>query len=179
MKKITTFLSLSILAGLSACAEVPDYSTVDIMPPPGKTWQQFSSEKQYCYSQAKEAVGHQVDRTNNKAIIGGAVTTLLGAGIGAAAGGGIGAGIGAASGAFAGTAGGGIYSGDRNSNIQSAYNTVYLQCMRTYGNGVSNINAVPLGYSSQVPAMGRYQEIPSGYSQMPVMGRQQYNGYGY
>ena len=157
--KTNTVLGVLTLSLLSACASVPTYSTLDMLPPSGKTWQQFSGEKSFCEGQASQQVQHEVSRRNTNGLIGGVATTILGAGIGAAAGGGAGAGIGAATGAFAGTAGGAMYSGSNSDSIQSAYNTVYLQCMQTYGN---SIVATP-------------RVMPT----MMTPSRPVYNGYGY
>lgn len=183
--KILPILALLGSASLAACAEVPTYSTVDMMPPAGKTWQQFSQEKAYCQSQAGEQVKHEVNRRNDTGIIGGVATTVLGAGIGAAAGGGMGAALGAATGAFAGTAGGGMYSGSNSATIQSAYNTVYLQCMQTYGNmtqrPVIRYQVSPMAMQSQRyptqynSGMMQNQMYPSQYRGMMNMNGQTWN----
>ena len=72
---------------LSACAEMPDNPTVDVAPPPGVSWQAFSGQREFCKRQAEERVHHSISRANTRGIMGGAVTTVRGAGLGAAAGG--------------------------------------------------------------------------------------------
>ena len=143
---------------LSACAEMPDNPTVDVAPPPGTSWQAFSGQREYCKRQAEDRVRHSISRANTRGIIGGVVTTALGAGLGAAAGGAGGAAIGAGAGALAGTAGGGLYSNSENGSVQSAYNIGYLQCMRAAGSA-----PMPQGYPQYQQQGWGVQQQPYGY----------------
>lgn len=154
-KAIAATSSLALCLTLAACADIPSNPTVDVMPPPGQSWESFSQQRQFCNQQASQRVGHDVSRANTRGIIGGVVTTALGAGIGAAAGGGMGAALGAGAGALAGTAGGGLYSGSQNSSIQQEYNIAYLQCMQAYRNQNSTI-----GYPQQSYGQQLQQQIP-------------------
>lgn len=123
--------ALIALAGLTACAEVPNNPTVDVMPRPGETWQHFSMARDYCVSQAKNRVAATAHTNNIDGTLGALATTALGAGLGAAIGGGSGAAIGAGAGALGGAAGGGLYAGSGNTNIQQSFNMAYMQCMST------------------------------------------------
>lgn len=147
--------SLALCLCVAACAEVPDNPTIDVMPTPGQSWESFSAQRNYCNQQASQRVGHAVGRSNTRGIIGGVVTTALGAGIGAAAGGGMGAALGAGAGALAGTAVGGYYSNSQNGDIQQSYNIAYVQCMQAYHNQESVV-----GYSAPSPAYVQGGRVP-------------------
>lgn len=161
---------------LSACAEMPDNPTVDVAPPPGVSWQAFSGQREFCKRQAEERVHHSISRANTRGIIGGAVTTVLGAGLGAAAGGAGGAAIGAGAGALAGTAGGGLYSNSENSDIQSAYNIGYLQCMRAGGAEIPHHVSQPYPQVNQ--GWGGVQQSYNPYQAPQGYGGYQSGGYG-
>ena len=162
LKRITTLSALSLTLVLSACAEVPDNPSVDVMPAPGQSYQDFQMQRDYCVKEARERVGRTASRANTRGIIGGVVTTVLGAGLGAAVGGGTGAAIGAGAGAIGGAAGGGIYSSRSDDTIQNSYNIGYLQCMQAGRNG---------GYA--MPVSPNYGNSPYSPRQMPQQ------GYGY
>jgi hypothetical protein len=122
--------------------------TVQVMPGPGKSFDQFTYDQAGCKQYAESAVAGQAQNANNRAVGAGLLTTALGAGLGAAIGGGRGAGIGAASGALGGTAiGAGMSSGEQG-GIQLQYDNAYAQCMYGHGNmvpgyGPMMVNAPP------------------------------------
>ena len=152
MNKLS-ILPLIGLLGIVGCAETPQGPTQDVWPAQGKPWAKFSQEKQYCESQALASIDGQAEQRNNRAIIGGVVTTVLGAGLGAAIGGGSGAGIGAGAGALAGGGGGALYSSGNNDSIQNMYNATYLQCMTSFGNvaGRQVITRTTVQQGPQIP----------------------------
>lgn len=126
---------------LSACAQTPMGPTVQVLPGPGKPFEQFQYESAGCKQYAEQAVGGQSQNANNQAIGAAAIGTLLGAGLGAAIGaaGGnagtgaaVGAGVGLAGGAGLGAAG----SSRTQMSIQQQYNNAYAQCMYAKGNSV-------------------------------------------
>ncbi|MCL2474331.1 MAG: glycine zipper family protein [Alphaproteobacteria bacterium] len=137
----TKFLTLSLCLGafmLSACASTPMGPTVLVMPPKGKSFDQFSWEQETCKRFAEDQVRGAAERANTTGILAGVGTTALGAGLGAAVGGGGGAAIGAASGAVVGTGAGAVASGSQQNNIQLMYNNAFMQCMKTKGNLPAN-----------------------------------------
>lgn len=140
-------LPLAAVLSLTACAQTPMGPTMQIMPAPGKDYNVFLQEQQFCKNQAEQAVKGQAESQNHKALYGALATTVLGAGLGAAAGGGTGAGIGAAAGAAGGGAGGGVYSQSQQNGIQTQYNNAYAQCMVAYH------NILP-GYNNQLTSAG-------------------------
>lgn len=133
-------IAMTGLLSLSACAETPMGPTVQVLPAPGKDYNVFVQEQQFCRTQAAAAVNGQAEHQNHKAIYGALATTALGAGLGAAAGGGTGAGIGAAAGALGGAGGGGLYSQSQQGGIQTQYDNAYVQCMITYHNVLPGYN---------------------------------------
>jgi uncharacterized protein YcfJ len=135
MRKLPV-LAATVLAAsaLSGCAEQPMGPMVQVLPKPGKPYATFVSEQNFCEQQAGGAVAGQASSANQRAVVGGLLATAAGAALGGAIGGGYGAGIGAASGAGLGLGVGSSYSGGHQGAIQRQYDTVYLQCMVSYGN---------------------------------------------
>ncbi len=148
-RTIVIFLVLSALL-LGGCATVPTGPSVMVLPPPGKSFDQFSVDDNICRQWAAQQIGLSPQEVVNQNTATGAVVgTAVGAGLGAAIGSvsgsaGAGAAIGAASGLLIGTASGanaGQYYGWR---AQRRYDIAYVQCMYAKGNyvpGVSNRRA--------------------------------------
>jgi hypothetical protein len=139
-----------VMLGLlvSGCAQTPLGPTVQVMPGPGKSFDQFTFDQAGCKQFAEGAVSGQAQNANTRAVGAAAITTVLGAGLGAAIGGGRGAGIGAAGGALGGAGiGSGMSSGEQG-GIQAQYDNAFAQCMYAKGNmvpgyGPMMVNAPP------------------------------------
>ena len=133
---------------LSGCAQTPMGPTVQVMPGPGKSFDQFTYDQAGCKQYAESQVAGQAQNANNRAVGAAAIGTVLGAGLGAAIGGGRGAAIGAGSGAIAGTGLGMGSSANDQYGIQGQYDNAYAQCMYSKGNmvpgyGPMMVNAPP------------------------------------
>ena len=124
---------------LASCAQTPMGPTVQVMPGPGKSFDQFQYDQAQCKGFAEQAVAGQAQNANNQAVGAAALTTALGAGLGAAVGSGWhgGAGRGAAYGAGAGAVTGAAIGADMSSNaqmsIQQQYDNAFAQCMYAKG----------------------------------------------
>jgi hypothetical protein len=144
--------------------------TVQVMPGPGKSFEAFQYDQAGCKQFAEQAVAGQAQNANTRALVGGAITTALGAGLGGAIGGGSGAGIGAASGALGGGAIGAASSANAQAGIQQQYDNAFAQCMYAHGNAVPGYGPMmvqsPAPYSSPgAPPPYGYQQQPHGYQQ--------------
>lgn len=133
---------------VSGCAQTPLGPTVQVMPGPGKSFDQFTYDQAGCKQFAEGAVAGQAQNANTRGVGAAAITTVLGAGLGAAIGGGRGAGIGAASGALGGAGIGGSMSSHEQGGIQAQYDNAFAQCMYAKGNmvpgyGPMMVNAPP------------------------------------
>jgi len=126
-------------AGLSACATEPAGPTLVALPRPGETYPAFRQHDDYCRAVAAHDIGQSPGETAQSNAVGGAVA---GTAIGAAAGALIGsashaAGPGAAIGAGAGLLFGSAIGSDNGAHgaavQQHRYNTIYAQCMVSYG----------------------------------------------
>lgn len=134
MKRTKILALCSPLLILAACASTPMGPTVHVMPPAGKSFDQFQGEQLACKQFAEDQVRGQADNANSTALLEGLGGTVLGAGLGAAIGGGHGAAVGAAGGAIAGTAVGANTSSQDHRSIQQQYNIAFEQCMTSKGN---------------------------------------------
>ncbi len=158
---------------LSGCAQTPMGPTVQVMPGPGKSFDQFTYDQAGCKQYAESQVAGQAQNANNRAVGAAAIGTVLGAGLGAAIGGGRGAAIGAGSGAIAGTGLGMSSSANDQYGIQQQYDNAYAQCMYSHGDmvpgyGPMMVNAPP------PPPPG-----PPGPDSLTVAVQQQLNRLGY
>src|SRR5208283_3367521 len=133
----------AVLTGLllAGCAQTPMGPTVQVMPGPGKTFDQFAADQANCKSYAAGQVQGQAEAANQQAVGAGVLTTVIGAGLGAAVGGaygnaGAGAAIGAASGAGMGAAYGASGSSYAQMTIQQQYDNAFSQCMYAKGEQV-------------------------------------------
>jgi len=115
--------------------------TVDVMPAPNKPFEAFQGDQADCRQYASQQVAGQAEATNQQAMGGAVLGTVLGAGLGAAIGGGRGAAIGAAAGSIVGadSAVGSSEAGQRG--IQRRYDLAYTQCMYSKGNQVPGYRA--------------------------------------
>ena len=130
----TGAIGLASLLILQACAMAPMGPTVQVLPPPGKPFEQFVQERSYCSSYASSTVQGQADALNQRAVGGAVLGTVLGAGLGAAIGRGRGAAVGAASGAALGTGIGASGTSQAQNGIQGQYDDAYVACMVSKGN---------------------------------------------
>jgi hypothetical protein len=126
----------------SGCATLPTGPSVNVLPAPGKPFDQFMAEDATCRQYAERQIGMSPQETaNQNAVTGAGVGTVIGAGAGAllgaasghpGAGAAIGAGTGLLFGTAAGASSGQVYGGE----AQRRYDNTYLQCMYSKGNQV-------------------------------------------
>jgi hypothetical protein len=139
---------------VSGCAQTPLGPTVQVMPGPGKSFDQFTYDQAGCKQFAESQVAGQAQNANNRAVGAAAIGTVLGAGLGAAFGGGRGAAIGAGSGAIAGTGVGmGSSAGDQY-GIQQQYDNAFAQCMYAHGDMVPGYGPMMVNGPPPPPPMG-------------------------
>ena len=142
MKTRTTAAAICGILALQGCAQTPYGPTVQVLPKPGKPFEQFQADDIACRQFASSQVAGQAQAENQRAVGAGVLGTVLGAGLGAAVGGGRGAAIGAGSGAVLGTGIGASGSGNAQYGIQGQYNNAYAQCMYSKGNDVPSYRPV-------------------------------------
>jgi len=158
---------------LAGCVPTQMGPTIMAMPAPGKPFETFAQEQDFCRGYANTQVAPARDEANNWGVGAAALTTLLGAGLGAALGGGSGAAIGAASGALGGSAIGANNSMYAVGPIQHQYDNFYAQCMYAKGNQVAGFaapvpntptvtpsGAAPLASSAPLPGNGTITPVP-------------------
>ena len=121
-------------ATVAACAVVPEGPSVRVLPAPGKPFEVFLSEDQYCRGYAQSLTGNAQEAANTAAIGSAAVGTAVGAAAGALMGGRSGAGAGAGVGLVAGSAIGAGESSHTAYGLQRRYDIAYEQCMYSKGN---------------------------------------------
>ena len=164
--KWASALGLGTVA-LVACTTVPVAPSVRVMPAPGKPFEVFVADDQYCRSYASQSIGPNAQQQANNAAVG---TAVLGTAIGAAAGALIGgnsqgAGVGAGMGMLAGSAMGANESGRSGYSLQRRYDIAYEQCMYSKGNLLPG-QSIP--YNARVaPPPSGYAPPPSGYAPPP------------
>ncbi len=143
--RVIGILSALLMTVLAGCATIPTGPSVMVLPPPGKSFEEFQADDAICRQWAEQRIGLTPQETANRNTATGAVVgTALGAGLGAAIGSvsgsaGAGAAIGAASGLLVGTSAGassGQYYGWR---AQREYDIAYMQCMYAKGNDVQGM----------------------------------------
>jgi uncharacterized protein YcfJ len=137
--KSYAFIGVAGLMVLSACAQTPMGSTVQVMPGPNTSLASFQNDQATCRQFAEQAVRDQAQGANLRGLGTVALTTALGAGLGGAIGGGRGAGIGAASGALGGGGLAAIGSSNAQSSIQAQYDNAFAACMFSLGNTVPSM----------------------------------------
>jgi hypothetical protein len=135
------WLVLTLIA-VSGCATIPPGPSVMVLPPPGKSFDEFRMDDASCREWAENQAGWRANDTVNQNIAGGAaIGTLLGAGLGAVIGSasghvGAGAAIGAAGGMAFGAAGASEPAHAAGYEVQRRYDIAYQQCMNAKGNPV-------------------------------------------
>ncbi len=169
--------SILLVLVLGGCATIPIGPTVMVLPPPGKSLEQFQADDAICRQWAARQIGLTSQEavsqnTATGAVVGTAVGAGLGAAIGSASGrAGSGAAIGAASGLLVGMATGENEGRLYGWRAQRRYDIAYMQCMYANGNqipgGVTqtrrirrtcppppppDLDAAPQGSSSPYPA---------------------------
>jgi outer membrane lipoprotein SlyB len=139
--KIIIFLFLVLLV-LGGCATLPNGPSVMVLPPAGKTFEQFQAEDAICRHWAALQIGQSPQETANQNTAAGAVAgTVIGAGLGAAIGSasgdaGSGAAIGAVSGLILGASAGADSGRVYGWQAQRRYDIAYMQCMYAKGNQI-------------------------------------------
>lgn len=156
------FLLLLPLAVLAGCAvNAPPGPRVAVMPSPGKPFEQFAAEEQYCRGYAQQSVGGQTPgESSGQSVAGSAVVgTVIGAAAGSLLGGRHGTATGAGMGLITGTMVGAGQGARSASDTQRAYDIAYQQCMYAKG------NQLPQAYQRQAPVRPVYQQQQPIYQQ--------------
>ncbi len=136
------FLIIMLLV-VSGCATLPAGPSVMVLPPAGKSFEQFQADDAVCKQFANAQVGGVTgqEAAQKSAVSSAAIGTALGAAAGAAIGSasgnmGAGAAIGAGSGLLLGSAAGTGYSSGSYYETQRRYDIAYMQCMYAKGNQI-------------------------------------------
>ncbi|MGO9953562.1 MAG: glycine zipper family protein [Dissulfurispiraceae bacterium] len=154
---ISLILVFSLLFTLSGCATMPPGPSVSVMPPPGKSFDEFRADDAICRQWAAQQTGQTAqDAANQSAVKSAALGTILTAGLGAVIGAavghwGTGAAIGAASGLLLGTAAGAGASQASGYAVQRRYDVAYMQCMYAKGNLLPGMTVAPVRRYSAPP----------------------------
>ena len=132
---------LLLLAPLlvTACSSVPTGPSVNVMPGPNASFEQFKADDQTCRDYALDRVGDEPSSYETKtAIKNAAITTAIGAIAGAAFdhGHARGAAVGAGAGLLLGTLAGTGKGGESTRAAQVQYDNAYQQCMYAKGHSV-------------------------------------------
>ena len=138
--KSYAYTALAGVMVLSACAQPPMGSTVQVMPGPNTSLASFQNDQATCRQFAQQAVADQAQGANLRGLGTVALTTALGAGLGGAIGGGRGAGIGAASGALGGAGLAAAQSSNAQASIQAQFDNAFAACMFSLGNTVPGVS---------------------------------------
>jgi hypothetical protein len=149
MKTKMMILTLLPFMALLGCATIPTGPSVQVMPGPGKTFEQFQADDAVCRQWAGQQIGQSPQATANQntvtgAAVGTAAGAALGAAIGAASGhAGTGAAIGAGSGLLVGGATGASAGQAYGMEAQRRYDIAYQQCMYAKGDLVPGMEQGP------------------------------------
>ncbi len=143
MKSELSIFFLILLLVLSGCATIPTGPSVMVLPPTGKSFEQFQADdavcKQFAYAQVGGVTGQEAAQQSavSSAVVGTALGAAAGAAIGSAAGSvGAGAAIGAGSGLLLGSASATGYASGSYYETQRRYDIAYMQCMYAKGNQI-------------------------------------------
>lgn len=163
-------LPLVVLAGCAVNA--PPGPRVAVMPPPGKPFEQFAAEEQYCRGYAQNNVGGQTPgEVSGQSVAGSAVVgTVIGAAAGSLLGGRHGTATGAGMGLITGTMVGAGQGARSAADTQRAYDIAYQQCMYAKG------NQLPQAYQRQVQPRVVYVQPGTVYQQQTYQ-QPYYQGY--
>lgn len=155
--KLSIFLVILLLV-LSGCATIPTGPSVMVMPPAGKSFEQFQADdaicRQFAYEQVGGVTGQEAAQRSavSSAVIGTALGAAAGAAIGSASGNvGAGAAIGAGSGLLLGSAAGTGYASGSYYESQRRYDNAYMQCMYAKGNQIPGTTTRRVRRVAQVP----------------------------
>ena len=132
MNRQSLAIAIAASSMLADCAQ-PIGPTVQVLPPPGKTFEAFQADQRECSLYTNAQIRPMVDQAATAQLGTAVIGTALGAGLGAAIGGGRGAGIGAASGAIVGAATGTDQNAQAQSRIQVFYDNTFAACMVARG----------------------------------------------
>jgi hypothetical protein len=160
--------------GVSACAAIPPSGpTLLALPREGKDYATFQREDLYCQSLAAQQTNPAPQAGLSPVAGGAAIGTLGGAAagalLGAAAGNpGAGAAIGAGTGLVAGSAVGASNVNTTSWGLQERYDTVYAQCITSYGNRIEP--RAPRFVSAPVYPGPFYYGAPYPYFGPPAVG---------
>jgi hypothetical protein len=160
--------ALALATTLAACVAPPPGPTIPVAPGPGKSFEAFAADQNFCAQYAASQTAPAAAAANNQAVGNAIVGTALGAGLGAAIGAatgsaGTGAAIGAASGAGLGTIVGASNSAYAQMSLQQQYDVMYGECMAAHGNQVPGFAPPPGAPRYSGPGYGP----PPGYYQPP------------
>ncbi len=146
---------------------MPTGPSVMVLPPRGKSFEQFQAEDATCRQWAAQQIGGSPQETANRNIATGAVAgTAIGAAAGAAIGSasgdmGAGAAIGAATGLIAGTATGASAGEAYGWRAQRQYDMAYVQCMYAKGNQVPGMTTRQRAAAPPPPDLSEPEDAPS------------------
>ena len=148
-RSVILFLVFPLLLVASGCATIPTGPSVMVLPPPGKSFEQFQADDAICRQWAAQRIGQSPQQAMNQntatgAVVGTAIGAAAGAAIGSASGNvGAGAAIGAGSGLLVGTAAGASSGQVSGWEAQRRYDIAYTQCMYMKGNQVPGVVTQP------------------------------------
>lgn len=179
--RLARTLGLGATLAVAACAAVPPSGpTILALPTEGKSFAVFQQEDAFCQQTAAQQSNlSDAPRVAGNSAVGGAgLGALGGAAVGAligSVGGNMGAG--AAIGAGSGLVGGGLLgasSGQRGSDeLQRRFDTVYAQCMVSYGNRLQGPAPRPFVFApTPVFPVAPVTSFSFGYGVGPRWGRQ-------
>ena len=123
---------------MTACSSVPTGPSINVMPGPNVTFEQFKADDQECRDFAEQRAGEPSSNETKTAVKNAAITTAIGAAAGAAFdhGHGRGAAVGAGAGLLVGTLAGIGSGGQASRTTQVQYDNAYQQCMYSKGHSV-------------------------------------------
>lgn len=135
MRKVLAYSTLALV--LAGCASAPTGPRIAVMPAPGKPFDVFVAEDNYCRSYAAQSIGETRDDAAARNFAGSAAAgTAIGAAAGTLAGGRGGTGGGAAAGLVVGSMVGAGQGEAASGDAQRRYDIAYAQCMYAKGNQV-------------------------------------------
>jgi hypothetical protein len=161
--KVIFFLLMMAMGG---CATIPTGPNVNVMPGPGKTFEEFEADCAVCRQWASQQMERSPQETVNwNTGVGAAVGTVAGAALGAAIGSaqghaGTGAAIGAGSGLLIGTTAGANAGQTNGLEAQRRYDIAYQQCMYAKGNQNPGTEPSPPAPVAVSPAPPRFIYSP-------------------
>jgi hypothetical protein len=132
-RRLAAVAGIGLTLGLAGCVPANMGPTVQVMPGPGKSFEQFQADQTACRAYADDQVGGARKQANQQAVGTALIGSALGAGLGAAAGN---AGVGAAAGATVGTAVAAGNAQNATLTIQQQYDNAYSECMYAKGEQV-------------------------------------------